>query len=505
MKSKIWDKLWKGQKKESSFSIMNSPGSAALRSEFIGLLQKYFGVKGKSILEVGTGTGQYCIELDKRGARCIGIDKESESIELAQRVAKDYDANCVFHKLNLFDVPERADIVISMGVLEHFEDKMIVKMLKKMSTLGDHVVVGVPYSGSGVYTLSKAFAIQNGSWPYGIERDFYSLQNLFEKAGMELISEEVIGSISEANYLMRLNQILVPIQTAHNLEQAFHNYPVGSWLIATGKKYKCSREPVMSQPVKKYDEGVSIIVPVYNGEKHLKRCIENVQEITYPNLDVIFVNDGSTDKTQKILDKADMTTIILDKNVGVSEARLVGIYQAIYEHIFFLDVDDLVFPNCINKLMDDFTDGTHLSVSCALMTNNKFTGQIWAHEFLQSPKDYILSELKDLCGKISLGSTIIKKDMLIRAYKELHNLLDKVGIERMNISEDSILLDIMVMNGDITQIIPVCYTYRGYGYDTTSASHNYEDRLKDIPLQMAYCLKMIDDEKEVNDILIDVL
>ena len=61
----------------------------------------------------------------------------------------------------------------------------------------------------------------------------------------------------------------------------------------------------------------------------------------------------------------------------------------------------------------------------------------------------------------------------------------------MKVSPDTLLLDIMVFAGLIKQIIPVYYTYRGYEQSDTSASQQIEDRIKDIPLQTAYCFTEI--------------
>ena len=158
--SKVWNSLWKNYQNIDSVSILNEPGGMLIRSELIGVLLKYFDLKNKNVLEVGTGTGQYCIELALRGAICTGIDKDPESIRLANRITNDYQVNnCVFKERDLYYFNEsNFDIVISMGILEHFNDKEIVDMLKKMGKLGKYVVVGVPYSGSDIYKMSRLYS-----------------------------------------------------------------------------------------------------------------------------------------------------------------------------------------------------------------------------------------------------------------------------------------------------------------------------------------------------------
>ena len=91
---------------------------------------------------------------------------------------------------------------------------------------------------------------------------------------------------------------------------------------------------------------LSIIVPVYNGGKFLKKCIENVLEQTYKDLEVIIVNDGSTDDTKAICDGYDISDkrvrFIHIENSGVSTARNIGVEAARGKYIGFLDCDDRI-------------------------------------------------------------------------------------------------------------------------------------------------------------------
>lgn len=491
---KIWESLWDSYLKIPSVEILNEPAGMTQRSEFVGMLLEHFDLKGMHILEVGTGTGQYSIELSLRGAHCTGIDINSGSIKLAQRLADDYNmTNCSFKNVDLFDFKgTKFDIVFSMGTIEHFTDKQIVKMLKKMSEIGDYVIVGVPYSGSRPYMLSKERSQRNGTWEYGEEQDFETLKDLFRQADLTLLQEKTIGVYSEAYYLNRVYPVLISGQVTTNLRKTFEGEEVGSWLVAIGSKHESLKLNIVK-------EGTSIIIPIYNGEKYIERLVLNLDKVFYPNKEIIFVNDCSTDNTKIELEKYyknnGATILNLKKNVGEIEARLEGIKRAKYDYIYCLDADDLIFPGGIETMMRDLKscpDNTYLSNSCALMKDGKFTGEIWFHEFLKNPQRYIVSELTDLCGKISLGNTIIKKNDLLHAYDTYHQILKKVNIERMEVAGDSLLLDIMVFNGYIEHIIPVYYTYRGYDHNIGTISQQADKRVKYIPLQMAYCFKQMD-------------
>lgn len=89
---------------------------------------------------------------------------------------------------------------------------------------------------------------------------------------------------------------------------------------------------------------VSIIVPVFNQQKYIKKCIESIVLQTYKNIEVIIVNDGSADKTLDICEelraKDARISIISIKNSGVSRARNIGIDAASGEYLMFVDADD---------------------------------------------------------------------------------------------------------------------------------------------------------------------
>ncbi|NSE80320.1 glycosyltransferase family 2 protein [Coprococcus comes] len=100
---------------------------------------------------------------------------------------------------------------------------------------------------------------------------------------------------------------------------------------------------------------VSIIIPVYNVEKYLEKCIKSVLNQTYQNLEIILVDDGSKDKSAIICDeymvKDNRITVIHKQNGGLSSARNAGIEVATGEAVFFLDSDDYISKECIEKLV----------------------------------------------------------------------------------------------------------------------------------------------------------
>lgn len=100
---------------------------------------------------------------------------------------------------------------------------------------------------------------------------------------------------------------------------------------------------------------ISIIIPIYNVEKYLPKCIDSILEQTYTNLEIILVNDGSPDDCKEICDRYSerdkRIKVIHKKNGGLSDARNSGLEIASGEYVLFLDSDDfLTSPNCIEHL-----------------------------------------------------------------------------------------------------------------------------------------------------------
>lgn len=100
---------------------------------------------------------------------------------------------------------------------------------------------------------------------------------------------------------------------------------------------------------------VSVIIPIYNADEYIERCLNSVINQTYREIEIIIINDGSTDKSLEIIrkfKKEDERIIILDKNnTGVSDSRNKGIDIAKGEYITFIDSDDYIEKDMIDILV----------------------------------------------------------------------------------------------------------------------------------------------------------
>ncbi len=105
---------------------------------------------------------------------------------------------------------------------------------------------------------------------------------------------------------------------------------------------------------------LSIIIPVYNAEDYLDRCLESVFNQSFPSYEVILVDDGSTDSSPLICDRYSATDprfrTVHKENGGVSSARNAGLNLAKGEYLMFVDSDDSILPDALDRMMEDVVD-----------------------------------------------------------------------------------------------------------------------------------------------------
>ena len=94
------------------------------------------------------------------------------------------------------------------------------------------------------------------------------------------------------------------------------------------------------------EELISVIVPVYNVARYLNKCMKSIVNQTYKNLEIILINDGSTDNSGEICDEwkeRDRRIKVMHKeNTGVADTRNVGVERSVGRYITFVDSDDYI-------------------------------------------------------------------------------------------------------------------------------------------------------------------
>lgn len=171
-----------------------------------------------------------------------------------------------------------------------------------------------------------------------------------------------------------------------------------------------------------YNPLVSVIIPVYNSEKYIADAIESVLCQTYKNFEILVVDDGSTDDTEKIVlyfKKLynEKIRYFYQKNGGPAKARNLGIKNASGEHIAFLDSDDIWLPEKLAVQVAYYEENPYYGMvysNLALIKN----GNIFQATSQLKEKGWILYKLvKD---KFIYTSTIIIKKNVLRAVGDYH-------------------------------------------------------------------------------------
>lgn len=128
-------------------------------------------------------------------------------------------------------------------------------------------------------------------------------------------------------------------------------------------------------------ETISVIIPVYNVEKYLNKCVDSVISQTYKDLQIILVDDGSTDRSSKICDeyaKADTRISVIHKqNGGLSSARNAGMEIVEGDYITFLDSDDYVSPTVYEELYKIIKSQDSDSIACTCFRRVDEAGNVY--------------------------------------------------------------------------------------------------------------------------------
>lgn len=119
---------------------------------------------------------------------------------------------------------------------------------------------------------------------------------------------------------------------------------------------------------------VSIIVPIYNAEKTIKRCIDSILRQTYKNFELLLINDGSKDQSLNIVNEyKDKRIVVIDKkNEGVAKTRNLGIRKATGDYIMFIDNDDYIDSDYVDTYVNEIVNSdSDLVIGGYRRINNK--------------------------------------------------------------------------------------------------------------------------------------
>lgn len=225
---------------------------------------------------------------------------------------------------------------------------------------------------------------------------------------------------------------------------------------------------------------ISIVVPVYNTEKYVDRCVKSILQQTYNRIEIILVDDGSTDNAGKICDELKETSgniiVIHKKNEGLGYARNSGISVANGKYITFIDSDDYISKdhisnlyNCIISNAADACYGGHTKVFGAIETEypNALAGAVFSEKELRS------EVIPRMCGQTGSRDDSIQMSVCMAMYSM--DLITKMELrfvsERQFVSEDLIFnLDYVLRTNRICFSDDIGYYY---WFNESSLSHSF--------------------------------
>ena len=211
---------------------------------------------------------------------------------------------------------------------------------------------------------------------------------------------------------------------------------------------------------------VSVIIPVYNTEKYLDKCISSVREQTYKNIEILLIDDGSKDKSGEICDRHgaedDRIRVIHICNSGVSHARNLGIQQSSGKYLFFVDSDDYIDSGMITDQVSAMEhEGADLCIS-ALSRENLLT-------------DFCIDLDKPCESEMAF---LLKNHLLFGPMVKIYRR-DLVNKHGMFFSEDfSYGEDLLFNLGYLWYVDRICYVNRCYYHYVTENTQSLSRKVR---------------------------
>ena len=205
---------------------------------------------------------------------------------------------------------------------------------------------------------------------------------------------------------------------------------------------------------------ISVIVPVYNGQDYLEKCIESIENQTYENLEIIIINDGSTDGTGqvcvKLRERYENIRVITMEDEGVSAARNAGLDAAKGAFVTFVDADDRIRPRMLETLFEGVMQ-TGCDI-CGCSFEMWKSQEEWEH-FLE--RKYKIGSAVSYSAVDYLRNQVVKGNS--RCWSKLYrrSLIGNLRFRRgLSIGEDMLfLVDLLPYVRGVAEI-----SYPGYGY-----------------------------------------
>lgn len=265
-----------------------------------------------------------------------GFDRKYERNIL--KTADKYDEITCINQVSSKDMSalyDKADVVVMPTIDEEPFGLVALETMAK----------GIPL----IVTNSGALPEVVGDGALIVDKNHNFVKNLSDTILKTFFDKKITNKLSECAY-----------KRAH----ADHRFDINSY-------FSCFAEIIKPSELKETDK-ISVIIPVYNVFPYIERCLNSVVEQTYSNLEIILINDGSTDGSGEICDKYAGTDkrihVIHQDNQGLSAARNAGIDNATGDYIFFCDSDDYLAKDALEKLIKKLKTDNDDITACGIMS-----------------------------------------------------------------------------------------------------------------------------------------
>ncbi|MDR2919728.1 MAG: glycosyltransferase [Tannerella sp.] len=213
---------------------------------------------------------------------------------------------------------------------------------------------------------------------------------------------------------------------------------------------------------------VNIIIPVYNAEQYLAKCIESILAQTYKDINIILVNDGSTDNCGEICDlyaQKDLRISVIHKeNGGVTSARRAGSEYAKGEWLSFVDADDTLPPRAIEGLINASEGVDIVKGSCQLVDDEGNKIPMLVNKIRISGCQFIFNTLHNKINFLPLWGGIYKRELIDSSVFDVSPAKIITGEDRLNVIR-------ICGKTDLIQLIPeIVYEYMQH---KESVSHKF--------------------------------
>lgn len=222
---------------------------------------------------------------------------------------------------------------------------------------------------------------------------------------------------------------------------------------------------------------ISIIVPIFNGEDYIDRCVRSILAQTYPDWELLLLDGASSDKSPELCNEWQekdrrIRAILFDKNRGVSVGRNQGLREAKGAYLMFVDVDDWLLPDCLQRLYDDIQKPGVQIAGCSFIRS---TDKDWEEQNLNKSKAESSASDKHTVSqpetgfpepRLITGKDFLREGILNHDTRCWSKLYKRQVIEGHFFNEDYTIGEDMLFVWDVTRNAELISSseYKGYCY-----------------------------------------